>query len=242
MKKIRFIICMVLMISLISALFSVPAFAAASYVETTGSVNIRSGPGPGYAVISTASEGTYLTYLDSTRYDYRDIAWYKVQCSAGKGWVSSVYSRLVNSRDPDPYYWSYVEATASANIRSGPSLNYDIISYAASGDIFVYMDSTRYDSRGVAWYRIRCSKGTGWISSTYSYLVDEDYEQYVEATASVNIRRGPGLNYRIVTSVEEGDVFDYDGRTSYDDRGVAWYRIDYYGSAYWISSVYSVLY
>ena len=61
----------------------------------------------------------------------------------------------------------------------------------------------------------------------------------VKATGDVNLRTGPGLAYEVITSVKKGKTLDYLRQTSIDDRGVAWYLVDYKGRACWISSVYS---
>lgn len=62
---------------------------------TTGSVNLRTGPGLNYASVSTASSGKYLTYLGASQRDGRGVTWYKVSSSKGAVWVSSRYARLV---------------------------------------------------------------------------------------------------------------------------------------------------
>ena len=61
----------------------------------------------------------------------------------------------------------------------------------------------------------------------------------VKATGDVNLRTGPGLAYDVITSVKKGKTLDYLRQTSIDDRGIAWYLVDYKGRACWISSVYS---
>ena len=64
----------------------------------------------------------------------------------------------------------------------------------------------------------------------------------VKATASVKIRKGPGLNYEMIDAVVKGTEMSYKGSTKYDNRGVAWYKVGYKGKTGWVSSVYSELY
>lgn len=63
----------------------------------------------------------------------------------------------------------------------------------------------------------------------------------VQATGNVNVRTGPGLDYAVIDTVYEGNSLEYTGKTEYDDRGVAWYSVDCYGQAGWMSERYSML-
>lgn len=65
---------------------------------------------------------------------------------------------------------------------------------------------------------------------------------YVEATAQVNLRSGPGLNYKDIGTVNKGTTLTYLDQYSADGRGVTWYRVRYKNSSAWISSMYSDLY
>lgn len=65
---------------------------------------------------------------------------------------------------------------------------------------------------------------------------------YVDVTgASVNIRKGPGLDYSSAIILNEGAKLSYLGETSIDSRGVAWYKIAYEDVTGWVSSRYSEL-
>jgi len=57
----------------------------------------------------------------------------------------------------------------------------------------------------------------------------------VKATASVNLRKGPGLGYEIITSVSSGKTLTYLGTSEIDGRGIAWHKVSYSGSSAWIS-------
>ena len=59
------------------------------------------------------------------------------------------------------------------------------------------------------------------------------------ATASVKVRRGPGLDFGVLGYLEKGDALTYDGASEKDNRGVRWYRVKYKGSFGWVSSRYS---
>lgn len=63
----------------------------------------------------------------------------------------------------------------------------------------------------------------------------------VVSTASVKIRKGPGLNYEMIDAVVKNTYMTYKGSTKYDNRGVAWYKVGYKDKVGWVSSKYTVL-
>ena len=70
-----------------------PALADA-IVYTTASVNLREGPGLGYAKITALQPGTGLEYLGQTSTDDRGVDWYQVRYYGEAVWISSRYSYL----------------------------------------------------------------------------------------------------------------------------------------------------
>ena len=63
----------------------------------------------------------------------------------------------------------------------------------------------------------------------------------VRATGTVNLRKGPGKGYDIITAVTEGTKLPYADETVTDERGVKWYGVWYDGDKAWISEKFSVL-
>ena len=62
---------------------------------------------------------------------------------------------------------------------------------------------------------------------------------YISFSGNCNVRSGPGLSYSILGSVNSGSTLNYNGRTRYDNRGIAWYCVPFgYGEG-WVSSVYA---
>ena len=69
---------------------------ALAEVRATASVWMRTGPGRNYDQIAAFSEGFKFEYLGETQMDERPVAWYKVSSGKYTGWVSSMYTELVN--------------------------------------------------------------------------------------------------------------------------------------------------
>lgn len=66
------------------------------------------------------------------------------------------------------------------------------------------------------------------------------FAKEVRFSGRTNVRSGPGLDYHILGDVSKGSTLTYTGSTEYDDRGVAWYSVDYKGGG-WVSSKYASL-
>ena len=64
-------------------------------------------------------------------------------------------------------------------------------------------------------------------------------QKFLKTTGQVNVRKGAGLKYATVGVLAKGTIVSYLGASKKDDRGVAWYKINFNGNEGWISSKYS---
>lgn len=247
MKNIKRLAMVLLAVLLIAA--SATTALAASYVEATGTrVNVRSGPGSSYSDLYTMVKGEKLEYLGSAK-DSSGATWYKIQYySYGTGWVHSQYARIIEEN-------SYVQASGGKTyLRTAPNLNGSILSTLQDGQKAEYLNQTSTDDRGVVWYRVSLDGEKGWVSSRYTKLVGASasntttlpefnfgYGSVKITGGSVNVRKTPNLNGKYMGGVNKGDVLDYQGQSSTDDRGVIWYKVEYEGEDGWVSSRYSEL-
>lgn len=134
-------------------------------VTTTGRVHLRAGAGLDYASRATIDEGVTLTY-DKTARDERGVTWYRVSYRGMTGWVSSMYAKKGGGSSDE----RKVKLTGSANVRSGPGLDFMTIGTASEGTTLTYKGETRKDDRGVAWYAVSYRGERGWVSSRYAKL------------------------------------------------------------------------
>lgn len=204
-------------------------------VTTTGSVNLRRGPGLEYASIRTISAGTTLNWDDRST-DDRGVTWYRVRYNGNTGWVSSRYA--TSGGKPA----NLITTTANVNLRAGAGVEYVSWRLVDAGTTLTYDDSDR-DSNGTLWYHVSYKGDDGWISSRYTRSGSGgggggSSDGRVTTTGSVHLRSGPGLDYASRDTVPEGVTLNYD-KTSKDDRGVTWYRVTYRGTTGWVSSRYA---
>lgn len=140
---------------------------APTAVVNTGALNVRSGPGTGYAVTSAAYLGQTVTLLG------RDAAggWVKIRLAGGhEGWVNAsliqpsvaISSLGVVGVDTAVVPTATI-ATYAINVRSGPAATYTIVAYLSQ------WQSARMVGRNSAgtWVQIQLASGTGWINAAY---------------------------------------------------------------------------
>lgn len=230
---------------------------AAGYVYTTGTVNVRSGPGLNYAMVAQLNSGSTVNYLQKASYDDRGVLWYCVSVGNGSGWVSSVYSYLTDtsgyatyaaganttSSSTDTGFWhTQAYMYGEESLRTGPGLCYSELDTLSYGERALYLGNYCYDDRGVEWYNVQFQGVSGWVSSVYAYLSTQRMNWVEGSTGKSNVRTGPGLDYKSLGTLHKGEAATFLGNTSIDDRGVVWFNICFNGKNSWVSSRYTVLY
>ena len=243
MKKVR-IIAVMLMAALLMSMAGTLALAADDMtLKTTASVNLRKGPGLDYEKIVAVSEGRSYDYTGISKYDSRGVVWHRVEYKNGYAWVSSRYSDVYSDwfkLDDDVF----ILVKGSLNLRRGPGTGYGKITTVCYGEKLFYLGESAKDGSGNTWYKISSAYGEAWIISKYvekkSYT--PVYDPYVLTTASVNLRKGPGIGYGRVIAYAKDKKLDYLGETMKDGRGVKWYKVTDGRNTGWISDVYSDLY
>ena len=226
------------LVALLLLAFALPVNAA-SKIYVNADVNLRRGPGMEYKIYTSVSEGTALKYLSKSKKDSRGVKWYKVSYKSKKLWVSSRYA----SKVPQPVTSATrrVVTTGRVNLRKGPGTQYKRVADVSKGSSLKYLNKTGRDKRGVKWYKVSFYGKTVWVSSKWSVLKDEEINLYVVATEDINLRKGPSLDYKALTSARKGTAMKYLGKVIKDDRGVKWYKVYHNGKSLWVSSKYSYI-
>lgn len=134
-------------------------------------VNVRSGPGTGYDVLTQAAQGDRLPVLDKSG------DWYKVSLSTGAtGWIAGWLVAIEQSRPPEPPaseqtapppqakgpQGSGKTATVSGstvNVRSGPGTDNGITGQVKQGDTLAVFGQSG------DWYQVSLpGGGSGWVA------------------------------------------------------------------------------
>jgi len=182
--------------------------AIAKGTISASELNIRKGAGTGYDSVGKYIKGDKVEILEKKIVD--GTTWGRTN----KGWISMKYVTLDGSSntntnnetnsnteiesDGKTKVLGYgVVDLGSLNVRSGPGTKYDKVGTVSEGKRYAY-----YQKSG-NWVRIE----KGWVSATYFYLEGTTDDDAVTGTVTsdLNIRTGPGTDFKSNGSYKEGD-------------------------------------
>lgn len=136
---------------------------AVSGTVTGNGLNIRSGPGTGYASVGSYNKGDSVKILN--RFTYNGVTW---GCT-NKGWVSMQYVDIGsadngstdNNTNTGGNTNAYQVTASTLRIREGAGKNYEVVGSLKKGDVVSITEQKTVD--GVTWGKI----AQGWISMQY---------------------------------------------------------------------------
>jgi uncharacterized protein YgiM (DUF1202 family) len=163
-------------------------------VVNTGALNVRSGPGPQYTVVTSVVGGTTLPVLASNS----DGSWYLVATAVGNGWVdvsftlprgSFAFVPVINPLRPAPPAAPLPSTLAlvsdddvvpqpaldvpriignagNLNVRTGPGPQFSVITSVPGGTVLQGLAATPDGF----WYLVEGVFGEGWVSAEFTLL------------------------------------------------------------------------
>lgn len=206
-------------------------------------LNLRTGPGLGYDVVTVLSYGDIVSIAGGTQwadgYEWVEVAVYGSQ---SHGWVASQY--IGTSSVPTfPVGEDLTVQVDALNLRSGPGLGYGVIAGLSYGTVVTTTDVAA-NGDGYQWFNVYVpSLGvSGWVASMYlgegGGALPKDRVQV--ADGPLNVRSEPGLDGEIYYSAPTGaygtvmdpDFVEKDGYTwvyvQLDDNDVlGWMALEF---------------
>ena len=209
---------------------SLPVAAAptitASALVSTGAMNVRSGPGVTYSVLTVASQGQTVTLLGRNA----NSSWAKIRLANGtEGWANtslltanvSISSLPVADSPAPPEPPVPVAPGAVLSLRSGPGFNYPV-----TGSVYQGLRVTAVGrNANSTWLKVQLSDGQqGWIGAQYVQLsipvgnlpvmdgstttgsTTPSANSATIATGAANVRSGPGIGHGIVAVAGQGQT------------------------------------
>lgn len=149
--------------------------------------NVHSGATKSYKVVATIKVGTKLAVHQEFTNATKE-KWYQVTYAAGKkGWISGEAFDSVSTSPEAPPAGSpdsgqvieqntnLVVSVSVANMRSGPSTSYDVVTQSRLNDSFI---STHYalDANNEKWYKVGTTSGEAWLHESVINVVDSSVE------------------------------------------------------------------
>lgn len=207
--------------------------ALAANVTSTTNVNVRSGPGNSYSVLTVMKSGTTTSKLGASG------NWTKVTVNGKTGYVYNKYlsntgaTSSVQPTAPSTSTSKTVYVTASVlNVRSGAGTSHSVIGSLTKGKAANVVGTSGN------WYKIKYGSGYGYISASYTSskapsgsttntppTTSSSNAKTYYSTTTLNVRSGPGTSYASKGVLSRGQAVSVVDSSSY------WYKIKY-GSGY----------
>lgn len=205
-----------------AALYNAETMATAIVKGITGST--VSGGGSSSSGSSGSSSGGEMYRIRKTWTDaksqvgaYRDFNNAKRACPKGYNVYNSkgqvVYSNGGSTSGGSTSGTIYRVTADVLNVRSGPGTNYRINTTVHAGEAYTIVEQSN------GWGKLK--SGAGWVSMQYMQSTGKGsstaskFPYTVKITADVlNVRKGPGTNYGVSTTVRENEVYTIIGESS----------------------------
>ena len=179
--------------------------AGASGYINASYVNLRSGAGTNYSVITCMAKNTKFTFVDGKLYNSK---WYKIKLKSNSktGYVTKEYVAVSSSATASSVT-GYV-SDDYVNLRSGAGTNYSVVDCLRKNTKLTFVSTSLYNS---AWYKVKVTSTakTGYIKKDYVKM-NSSTQPATQPTASastvsgyitddyVNLRSGAGTSYSVV--------------------------------------------
>lgn len=210
--------------------------AGASGYINASDVNLRSGAGTNYSVITCMAKNTKFTFVDGKLYNSK---WYKIKLTSNSktGYVTKEYV-AVSSSTTNSSLTGYV-SDDYVNLRSGAGTNYSVVDCLRKNTKITFVSTSLYNS---AWYKVKVTSNskTGYIKKDYVKM-DSSTQPTTKATTPttqpttsastvnghvtddyVNLRSGAGTNYSVVECMRLNTKFTFVSTKLYNND---WYNI-----------------
>ncbi|MGD2048395.1 MAG: SH3 domain-containing protein [Chloroflexota bacterium] len=194
-------------------------------VVTSGVLNVRSGPSVSFAVVDVVYQGQQLVLIGRNE----SATWVNIRTPDNtEGWVNAGLVQTSIALDSLPVVDNPIDSptavvtTGAVNVRSGPGLDYSVVTILYQGQSVALIGRTNNSS----WLKVDLvNDQDGWLNSTTvqtnvpipSLPVAEVPPPPNAAVVNVswlNVRLGPGTNFDAFTVLQRGQVVGIIGRSA----------------------------
>lgn len=211
--------------NLLQASYASPTQGANGYVSGDY-VNLRSGAGTSYSIITCMRQNTKFKYVDGKLYNSN---WYKIKLTSNSstGYIHKDYAALSSTSSDRPSsdkVTGYVNDDY-VNLRSGAGTSYSVVTCMRKNTQFTFISTSLYNKN---WYNIQLSNGKkGYIHKSYATKNATSSSSTKKVTGYVNddyvnLRSGAGTNYSVVTCMRKNTQFTFISTSLYNS---SWYHI-----------------
>ena len=223
-------------------------------VVNCGALNMRSGAGTNYSVVTTLTKNTAVTITGEAK-DSSGTLWYKITAGSKTGYVHSSYLTKKNAggnssnnnnsdTSTDVSGQTMKVAYDVVNVRSGAGTSKGVVTVVYQNEKVTVVGQDK-DSSGNIWYKIKTASGkTGYIrsdllkaDSSNSSDTKSDSNNSNSGTESdlngqkmqvkydgVNMRSGAGTSNGVIEVIYLEDTLTVVGQDK-DSSGNVWYKV-----------------
>lgn len=223
----------------VGTVVAVSSAMAASRMVATGNVNLRTGPGTSYGIITYIPRGATVQASGTV-----SGSWVQVEYNGRTGYASGNYLTAAGDETTGaPTATGSAVTTADVNVRTGPGTAYSVVGYARRATTVPTTGRTSGNWTQVIW------SGTArWISSSYLSAAAGSggtaeapapaetpaVVGQVRTTANVNMRTDGYSSAPIYGVLPANSVVDVTGKTT-----ASYTQIVHEGRALWIYTAYT---
>lgn len=182
-----------------------PAFADANGIEVSeASINVRSGPGLTYPVITSMKKG------DSIEEISRSGDWIEISVGGKSGWIASWLTKTSEGAAASPTQTA-VSSVNSLNVRAQPDLSTSVITQMNAGD------HANILTRSNGWVEVEFRGNRGFVSEEYISTNDNTNSNPAPAASDVssieiavnvlNVRKKADLSSSKQGQVKKGEIY-----------------------------------
>ncbi len=236
-SAIVLLVAMLILPLLAGAVLPAPRTALAATATTTTALNLRSGPGTSYGVLTVIPAGAVVTVDGDPRNGFSPVLY-----AGTSGWAASSFLALGGDGGGGGATSGPATTTTSLNLRSGAGTGYGVITVMPAG----------------ATVTLTGQQANGFVSLTYQGTAGWAASQYLTSgapssgdaggdtgatpapsagtavtTTSLNLRSGAGTNYGVIAVMPAGATVTL---TGIDQNG--YYYVVYNGMMGWAHTQY----
>ena len=182
-------------------------------VLTDDNVNVRSGAGTDFDIVSTANIDQIVSVLTSEKNNMGEV-WYKVSYDSTEGWIISDYLKGIEKEPVQSKSTitgkTYVGTTQKtgksvSNMRSGATTSYKIVQTIPAGTSLKILDSFTNAKKEV-WFNVEYKGKKGWVRSDLFVLsaVGGETATSKKVVNQTTIHKGATKSYAVVATAKPG--------------------------------------
>lgn len=198
-----------------------------------GALNLRSGPGTDYPVVTVMPDGATVTITGSLTNGY-----YPVRYGNLTGYAFADFLRIGSNPTPTPTTQTATVIDGALNLRSGPGTTYSVVTVMPDGATVIITGAQQN-----GFYPIRYGNLTGYAFAEFLQIggtpstptPTQPTTRTAWTTANLNLRSGAGLGFGVITVIPNGGQITVTGNATNNYYPVTFDGTSGYASADYIT-------